>query len=209
MPFNPRDLLFIAGFFMMLASSFANARPLPSENVLHRKALSDGKELVVIQQPAVPISTVMEFLPVELPDHVVGLSCVSLELRSATASPIRLWSQMHPCLKGSACNEYRVLDVLVLPNRILFATVDLGNPIWLHEVNLISPNRVTRVEGPDWNMLATAIPFTPERVTAKFNYDEKQNRVEILVTDSVNDKKWHSLFEQNRDEWRFTRIKQW
>lgn len=200
-------------FFCILLSAVLSpnqmhAQPL-GEKVLFRKALSDGRELVVIQEPMLPTPAMKDLMSADKLRQLSGFFSLAVEVRS-TETPLRLWSQLKGMERDSQYNEFQVLDLLVLPNRLIMTLSGSGSSISVIEIfRLSGPSRFTSLQGHDWSLIAVAGPFRPGRLGAKLSYNEEQKRIDVEVTDFLDQTKQHTLFEQKGDEWEFVRVKRW
>src|SRR5688500_18029353 len=83
----------------LIAATFAahplRAQPVP-EKVLHRKPLSDERELVVVQEPMVPASALKDLIASPAIDKMAGFTSLNLMLHSRSNPPLRLWCFRYP-----------------------------------------------------------------------------------------------------------------
>lgn len=200
-------------FFFRLAASRTKAGVVerPLVRVLYTKALSDGRDLVVTEDPMVPVSVLKGLISPTLTDNpvepIVGFTCINLELRSQSHAPLRLASQKYPLYSASEYDEYGVLDLLVLQDRIVLATVYPGSVLGMMEVGTPGQMRDAGLAG--WSLLGASIPAVSGRLGATLAYDEKNQRIEVEVTDTLQGVRQHTQFRQTHSEWRFVLSKQW
>jgi len=194
----------------------AQATTQPStEIVMYQQELGEGRKLVVTKEPVVLASALKDLLPPSIVDRAnsapTGFFSINVELRFASGQSLRLWSD-HRAIhreRPTEYGEYQVLDVVVMPNRILLAMATVGSQIYLHEISVYGRTQSYGLPGLDWNLLAAAIPAPPGRLSAKWSYDERQKLVQIEVVDFLQETKQHTFFEQKGDAWEFVRVKQW
>lgn len=202
-----RMLLVALSAMVMLNSAVAEPA---SEKVLYREPLSGDRELVVIQGPMVPTSELAGLLSADVADRTLGYFNIDVELRPKSMPPLRLLSHRYSVNYDSEYEEYSVLDLLILPNRLVMVMGRSLSSIAILEVVLDgSPSRVSGLQGADWSLLAAAIPTPPGRLSAKLTYNENKERIEVQVTDFLQDTKQHTQFVQKGNEWEFEPVKQW
>lgn len=192
--------------------------PLPlraqpdAEKVLYRKPLSDGRELVVVQEPVVPASALKDLIASPAFDKMLGYTCLDVMLRSPSNPPLRLWCRRYPLYPGREREEFQVLDLGVKRDLIVLAMAGPGSDIFLARIGFAgwsAPDAIAGLPGADWSLLGAAIPTKPGRLSAKIAFDESETQVSVEVTDFLQDTKQHTSFSQTKGEWKFVRVKQW
>jgi hypothetical protein len=182
-----------------------------AEKVLHRKPLSDGRELVVVLEPMVPASALKGLFTSPATDKLLGLTTLNLVLHSPSNPPLRLWCRKCPLYFEREDEQFQVLDLVVKPDLIVMAMVGPGSQIFVVKVGLFQrgPDAIETLRGADWSLLAAAIPTRPGRLSAKISFDETGKQVGVEVTDFLQDTKQRTVFAQKAGEWQFVRVKQW
>lgn len=205
------------GFCGVFAAAQTTTRP-STEKVLYQQQFGEGQQLVVSKSPIVLASSIKNLLPASIIDRPVNpptaFFSIDVEVRLTSGASLRLWSEHLP-IHGrppeypSEYDDYQVLDVGILPNRILLAMSTWGSQIYVYDITVYGQKAAVGLNPIEWSHLAAALPVTPGRLGAKFSYDEKQNKVEIEVTDFLQETKLHTKFRQKGTEWAFERVKQW
>jgi hypothetical protein len=181
-----------------------------SERVLHRKTIPGDRELVVTQGPLVAATALAGIYAPPHGHQFSGMFSLAVELHSPPAPPLCLWSQLRVCEREAEYDEYEVLDLLVLPERLVLATGEAGSSIRLTEIRIASSTRGASLTGlPPWSLLGASIPNRPGRLGATLRFNDKQSRIEVEVTDHLQHTKQHTSFEQKPDAWEFVSVKQW
>jgi len=150
MRFNRYNEAIILSIIFLLAAPIMAVDS--SEKDLYSKPLESGRALVVTEGPAIPV----EALPRELlepnEDNPPRFMCsITIELRSPGTPTCRLWSGF------GTLHEYKVLDALLLRNRIVLAIITESETIQLWSINL-APNGGVQIDAPPsayWRALAS------------------------------------------------------
>lgn len=183
--------------------------PIPAAKVLYRKPLSKDSELVVTEEPRIPVSDLTGlYIASSKSSDVVSFTSLNIELRTASGATLRLWSQRGGFDVVSVHADYEVLDILVQPNRIVAALAGPRSFIVIADVPLSGDSRHCGLSS-EWCQLGALVPTRPGRLHAKLSYDGTENRVEVEVTDSLGGRSQHTSYRQKRDEWDFAFFKQW
>jgi hypothetical protein len=195
--------------FAMVIPHQASAAHPPREKVLYRKTLAEGRELVVVQESLVLVTRFKGLLSEHLRGQTAAFCSISVELRSGGQPPLRLWSQLCRLERETEYNEFEVLDLLLLPDRVVVALAGQGSSIDIVEIAFGGPNRLNYLRGADWSSIPVSLPTRPGRLRTKLEYNEKEKRIEFQVTDSLEELKQHTLFYQKGNEWEFVPVKRW
>ena len=145
---------------VLVSQSMADA---DSERVLHRKVLSGGRELVVVQSPMVPVQLVADMLSKKRADEAVRMYSLNLEIRSPEGLSLRLWSRPYPCPTKSDYEKCQVLDLAIMPNvlmlpdravipdRVVMVIATHTGSISVQEQGLLGPWRTATLRPADWS----------------------------------------------------------
>jgi hypothetical protein len=208
-------LIVLVAASVTLAQTGPALTPPPAERIKYRKPLPGGRELVVVQQPVLQASVMNGLLSKAIHRRTSGLYCVDLELRSPANPPLRVWSRQYVVERPWDDDAFHVLDMLVLSDRVVLveATIDIGiQEIWLtaNEMGLSPYNGPSRAGSLlRWSMISAAIPAAPGRLSAKLAHNALLDRVEVQVTDFLENTKQHTSFVQKPGAWEFALVKQW
>jgi len=188
----------------------------PSAKVLYQKALPGGQELVFTKDAMVPVSAVADLVSPELvaprepyAAPVIGFATLSAEIRLPTSPPLRLWSQTAPLYLPTDYDECKVLDALVMRDRIVFVQASAGSVIGVREIKLPGLPRSAGLGG--WSRLAALVPAAPGRLGAKIALDKATKAIRIEVTDTLDGVCQHTVFveKEKPGDWQFERVRQW
>jgi hypothetical protein len=178
-------------------------------SILHSIPLSQNAKLVVMREPLVKANSVKDLLPVKKVTSALGYFNISAEVRPTEGPALRLWSQKCAVNHEGGYDEFRVLDLLVIPGHVVMVLTSEGGDIHPIDIALQGSSRGTSLRGADWSLVAAAPAGLPDRLGAKLRYDEQEQRIEIEVTDFLDGIKQHTLFHQKQTLWDFERIKGW
>lgn len=190
------------------ASEGQTTMPVTKEKVIYQKTLTGGGKLAVALDPKVEPALASDLLSAKRISRTAYLFAIRLELRPPSGPSWLLWAGSGQARNRSEYDEYAVLDMVVLPERIIWTLAAPGGSISVSDLDLVYGNRGASLPAVDWSLLAAAIPNTPGRLSAKLNCSDAK-RVEVEVTDHVQNMTRHSLFRQKPDKWEFERVKQW
>ena len=178
-----------------------------ADKVVYRAPLPEGREVTVVKAAMVPGGVANDLLDLPARDTTITGFCVfSVEIRPADGPPARIWSQMYPVYSEEEFETYQFLDLLRRPGHLIIAMWGAGS-ISVFDIGIVGPSKDAPLT--EWSLIAVTGPATPGRVGAKLSYDEKSKRVNVHVTDKLEDTCRHSLYEQKQDAWEFARLRQW
>ena len=159
----------------------------------------------------IPVTAFMDLLS---PDTVkrpvnpmIGLSTLDAEIRFASGPALRLWSHKMPIYFDGDYDQYAILDLVVLPDRVIFVQVSPGSLIGIWEVAFEGPPRGAGLGG--WSLLGAAVPAKPGRLGAKIAYDDQSKAIKVEVTDTIEGTCCHTSFAQKPGQWDFENVKRW
>ena|SRR5581483_366942 len=184
------------------------------EQTLYRKSMSDGREVVVMKSATMPVAALGDLLspdPVNRRSHLaaVGFLSLSIEVHVPTKAPLVMWSLMFPLYSATADTEFGVLDLLVLPGRVVAAIASPDATIDVYDIPFGRVAQGAGLPAYEWSLLGAAIPAAPGRLGTKLNYNEGDKCIEAEVTDYLQNTKQHTLFRQKTDKWEFVQVKRW
>ena len=199
-----------SAFFVSAFIAVAMVAPASSlGKVLYQKTISEGVQLVMMQGDVVPTKYCVGFLPLKAAQQTSHIFSLSLELHVASQPPVQLWSRVRAIQGMEHYSEFHVLDLLALPDRVVMVMSEPGNGICLIDVKPFSQSSVAHLKPSAWSLVAAVLPDTPGRLGATLALNKETGRVEVEVTDSIDEARQHTLFEEKGGEWGFERIRQW
>lgn len=198
------------GLVVLLAIEPALAQST-TEQVVYRKPLSATLSLLVVKGPIVKATALQDVLTPEVVRRTAGYTTVDVLLQPSDQPPLRVWGQRFPLYEPTDYDEFAILDSLLSNDQLILVISRPGSSISIVtiSVGLQSPDRSFTFPGVDWSLLAAAIPAEPGRLGAKLSFNEKTKRLQVEVTDTLQETRQHTLFEQNGEIWQFTRVKRW
>ena len=181
------------------------SRDDPSKvNVLRRVSLQGDREVVVQKGPVAGASALQDLLPKRLLSPAVqGFFELSVVVRSKSSPSLTLWSHCYPVYLDTDYDEFAVLDLLLLPNRVVIVFSTSLSSISVCDVGVCGLTRYAGLSGIDWSLLGAAIPAPPGRLAAKLDYDEATAKISVVVTDRVGDHEKITRFVQKDERWEF------
>jgi hypothetical protein len=190
-----------------------NAEESPQGKVIYRKATSEGQEIVVTQGPQIPVAHLAPFFSGNPEDDCFWLD---VELRARGTRPVRLWSKLWWLSRDLQYDDFKVFDLLVVDRQVILAT-GATSTIDVVSIELPKPARVTYLVYADWGtlMVPSLIPHPGVKLDARLSYAIPQGRVQVEVIQqvhvmqSVKGVAQHTVFEQQKPDWEFARVKQW
>lgn len=194
---------------------------LPStDRILHQLKLSDGRELVVVRRAITPVSAMDDLFPPNFfrkgTNVATGIFEIELELRFPNSPALRLWSQRRVVYAEvpEDADDDRVLAMSVVSHRVVLVMANRGGVI-LYDIPFVpflqgGPPRVAGLSSVHCSLLAAAIPLKDGRFSANLKYDERDDALEIHVTDFMDTTKLHTVWRQKgKGEWAFDLQKRW
>lgn len=179
------------------------------ETIMFQQQLPNSGILMVVQEPLIPRSTLIGLLSADTTRLVAGASCIKIIIRSPADEFHQLWSEMYILERKEEYDEFQVLDILLLPDRLVMTLVMPSSMIAMIEVGFHDSDRFILLPPADWSLLGASIPAPSGRLGAKLNHNDEKKQVEVQVTDFLQDTKQYTIFAQKGGEWAFERVKQW
>jgi hypothetical protein len=201
-----RQLIVFLFLSMALSENHLSAEA-PDEKVLYRKAISEGQEIVVIQGPQISEATAKSLVRPEDTAGTNGGFSLSVVLRVDGKPPVPVWSRLFFSGQMWDFGDVEVLDLLVLPGRLVMATSHRKCIIDIDQIGLGQPDRRTALPS-NWGLVQAFIPPPGTQLSGKLFYDAKKDQVEIEVVETIEGRKQQTVYRQQDEEWRFLRVKQ-
>ena len=171
--------------------------------VIYREAATVDLEVVFIQGP---LRTIAQFGPFYSGNTDGDCFWLDVELHARGTKPIRLSSHHWWLGRDLQYDDFRVFDMLVVDREIIFTAGATGR-VNVFSIGLPKPARVTYLTS--WSMIPSLIPPPEAKLDAKLSYAIPQGRVQVEVIQSLKGVTQHTLFEQQKPDWEFARVKQW
>jgi hypothetical protein len=178
-------------------------------DVVYRKKLDEGLELVVIRGPNVSMSDVLRVAGNERLADVTAVFPIRAEIQSDGISLLPLGTRLvcETTLQGRLRGGFDVLDASVDRADLVLATAENGL-IKLWKINPFGETRGTALRPGDWSALSAIRPLDRTKVSVKLGWTQHR-LVEAVVEDLRGPKEKHrSRFVQvGKEEWEFERVR--
>lgn len=193
------------------AMSTMDARQaMPDRHILYRRAISDQQTLLITKSQLFAVEELSPLLPREVGDTIKGGFSLSVLLQAQQRPPLTLSSRVWWLDRDVEFDDLEVLDVLVLPGRLVIVYAEAKRTIRVTQVGLYSfPDGSVSLKPADWSLVAAFNAPPERRLSARVTYDATRQEVEVAITDQVGRSRQHTTFVQEGEDWRFGRVRQW